>query len=142
MHKCIKFILFWSDTLRVSDGFSIHRQKFKTVHTAGTRQQAESSICLTNVCCCMYSLELLMMDGQTVRNTQSVIPKYNKFDTLVHLVGFIIEIITEVFKVVKTQTVVFWNVTPHTHRGITGISGLSDIVSKEYCCIYSYRIRN
>ena len=36
----------------------------------------------------MHSLELLMMDGKTVRNTYSVIPKYNKFDTLVHLVGF------------------------------------------------------
>ena len=31
-------------------------------------QQANSSICLTNACCCMYSLELLMMDGKTVRN--------------------------------------------------------------------------
>ena len=30
-------------------------------------QQAHSSICLTNACCCMYSLELLMMDGKTVR---------------------------------------------------------------------------
>ena len=27
-----------------------------------------SSICLTNACCRMYSLELLMMDGKTVRN--------------------------------------------------------------------------
>ena len=26
------------------------------------------SICLTYGCCCMYSLELLMMDGKTVRN--------------------------------------------------------------------------
>ena len=33
-----------------------------------------------------------MMDGKTVWNTESVIPKYNKFDTLVHLVGFTIEI--------------------------------------------------
>ena len=29
---------------------------------------ADSSICLTNACYCMYSLELLMMDGKTVRN--------------------------------------------------------------------------
>jgi len=42
---------------------------------------------------CMYSLELLMMDRNTVRNMWSVIPKYNKFDTMVHLVGFTIEII-------------------------------------------------
>jgi hypothetical protein len=30
--------------------------------------QGGSSICLTCTCCCMYSLELLMMDGKTVRN--------------------------------------------------------------------------
>ena len=29
---------------------------------------ANSSICLKYACCCMYSLELLMMDGKTVRN--------------------------------------------------------------------------
>jgi len=39
----------------------------------------------------MYSRELLMMDGKTVRNMYSVIPKQNKFDTLVHLVGFTTE---------------------------------------------------
>jgi len=33
-----------------------------------------------------------MMDGKTIRNVQSVIPKYNMFNTLVHLVGFAIEI--------------------------------------------------
>jgi len=36
-----------------------------------------------------------MMEGKTVRNMSSVVPKLNKFDTLVHLVGFTIEIITE-----------------------------------------------
>jgi len=61
MHQNIKFILFWNDTLHVSDGFSVHHQEFKTVHTA-------TGICLTNVCCHMYSLELLMMDGKTIRN--------------------------------------------------------------------------
>ena len=34
MHQCIKFILFWNDTLHVSDGLSVHHQQFKTVHTA------------------------------------------------------------------------------------------------------------
>jgi len=29
---------------------------------------ALGSICLTNACCSMYSLELLMMDGKTVQN--------------------------------------------------------------------------
>jgi hypothetical protein len=30
--------------------------------------QAGSSICLTYACCCMYKLELLMMDGKTAIN--------------------------------------------------------------------------
>jgi len=68
MHKCIKFILFWNDTPHVSDGLSVHHQEFKTVHTA-------TGICLTNACCCMYSLEFLMMDGKTVQNMWGVIPK-------------------------------------------------------------------
>jgi hypothetical protein len=34
MRQCIKFILFWNDTLHVLDCLSIHRQEFKTVHTA------------------------------------------------------------------------------------------------------------
>ena len=79
MHQCIKFILFLNDTLHVSDGISVHHQEFKTVHTA-------TRICQNRHCCllasgyplasrqqylfgyCMYSLELLMMDGKTVRN--------------------------------------------------------------------------
>ena len=34
MHQCLKFILFWNDSLHVSDGLSVHHQEFKTVHTA------------------------------------------------------------------------------------------------------------
>jgi len=52
MHSCIKFILFWNDTLHVSDGLPVYHQEFKTVHTA-------TGICQT---------ELLIMDGKTVRN--------------------------------------------------------------------------
>ena len=77
MHQCIKFILFWNDTLHVSDGLSVHHQQFKTVHTATGICQTDtavcvlassSNVCLTYACCSMYSLELLMMDGETVRN--------------------------------------------------------------------------
>jgi len=81
MHQCIKFILFWNDNLHVSDGLSVHHQQFKSVHTA-------TGICHTDTAdcslpsrqqylfdSCMYSLELLMMDGKTVRNMYSVIPK-------------------------------------------------------------------
>jgi len=38
MHQCIKFILFWNYTLRVSDRLSVHHQQFKTVHTATVKQ--------------------------------------------------------------------------------------------------------
>ena len=34
MHQRIKFILFWNDTLHVSNGLSVHHQELKTVHTA------------------------------------------------------------------------------------------------------------
>jgi len=34
MRQCIKFILFWNDTLHVSDGLSAHHQEYKNVHTA------------------------------------------------------------------------------------------------------------
>jgi len=48
MHQCIKFILFWNDTLHVSDGLSIHHQEFKTVHTATGIYQTDTAACLLN----------------------------------------------------------------------------------------------
>jgi len=74
MHQCIKFILFWNDTLHVSDGLSVRHQQFKTVHTATGICQNDTAVCLLEsrqqylFGCCMYSLDLLMMDGKTVRN--------------------------------------------------------------------------
>ena len=74
MHQCIKFILFWNDTLHVSDHLSVHHQQFKTVHTATGICQTDTAVCLLAsreqylFGCCMYSLVLLMMDGKTVRN--------------------------------------------------------------------------
>jgi len=41
--------------------------------------------------CCVYSEKLLMMDGGTVRNMYSFVPKIN-FEKIVLLVGFIIRI--------------------------------------------------
>jgi len=46
MHKCIKFILFWNDTLHVSDGLSVQHQQFKTVHTATGICQTDTAVCL------------------------------------------------------------------------------------------------
>ena len=34
MHNMSNFILFWNNTLHVSDGLSVHHQESKTVHTA------------------------------------------------------------------------------------------------------------
>jgi len=46
MHQCIIFILFWNDNLCVSDGLSVHHQKFKTVHTATDICQTDTAVCL------------------------------------------------------------------------------------------------
>ena len=46
MRQGIKFILFWNDTLHVSDGASVHHQKFKTVHTATGVCQTDIAVCL------------------------------------------------------------------------------------------------
>jgi len=42
MHQCIKFILFWNDTLHVSDGLSIHHQEILlSACLLASRQTAE-----------------------------------------------------------------------------------------------------
>jgi len=46
MHQCIKFILFYNDTLHVSDGLSVHHQQFKTVPTATGICQPDTAVCL------------------------------------------------------------------------------------------------
>ena len=42
----------------------------KTVHTATDICQTDTAVCLLEAvtCCCIYSLELLMIDGKTARN--------------------------------------------------------------------------
>jgi len=66
MHQRIICILFWNDILHVSDGLSVHHQELKIVHTATGICQTDTADCL--LASCIYSLELLMMDGKTVRN--------------------------------------------------------------------------
>jgi len=46
MHQCINFLLFWNDTLHVSDDLSVHHQEFKTVHTAADVCQTVTAVCL------------------------------------------------------------------------------------------------
>jgi len=67
-HQYVKFILFLNDTVHVSGFLSVHHQEFMTVHTATGICQTVNCCLLYLFGCCMYSLELLMMDGKTVRN--------------------------------------------------------------------------
>jgi hypothetical protein len=46
MHQFLKFLLFCSSTLHVSDGLSVHHQESKTVHTASGLCQTDSADCL------------------------------------------------------------------------------------------------
>jgi len=46
MHRCIKFILFWNDTLHASEGISVHHQELKTVYTAIAICQTDTAVCL------------------------------------------------------------------------------------------------
>jgi hypothetical protein len=46
MQQLLKFILFWDNTLHVSEGLSVHHQEFKTVHTATGICQTGTVVCL------------------------------------------------------------------------------------------------
>jgi len=67
-------LFYFGITLHVSDGLSIHHQEFETVHTTTVICQTVNPemstqlwiYSLTDGCCCMYSLELLTIDGKTV----------------------------------------------------------------------------
>ena len=82
-----QIILFWNDTLHVSDGLSVHQQEYKTVHRAAGICQIDTVVCLLvgtrwnsmefhlvptskqrAVCLVALCTVLLMMDGKTVRN--------------------------------------------------------------------------
>jgi len=83
--KCTNISIYFTlnNTLQVSDGLSLHHQKIKTVHrpTATSICQTDTAdyliafplassqqLCLTYACCYMYSLELMVVNGKTVRN--------------------------------------------------------------------------
>ena len=46
MHQSLESILFWNNTVHVSDGLSVHHQEFKTVHTATGICQTDTADCL------------------------------------------------------------------------------------------------
>jgi hypothetical protein len=91
MHQCIKFILFWNDTLHVSDGLSAHHQEFKIVHTATDICQTDTAVwqMLVAVCTVLNSWWWTERPSETCT---APFQNKNKFDKLVQLVGFAIEI--------------------------------------------------
>jgi len=46
--RCINvtFLLFWNDTLHVSEGLPVHHKEFKTVHTSTSICQTDTAVCL------------------------------------------------------------------------------------------------
>ena len=106
MHQFLKFI-FWNTTLHVSDTFSAHQQESSTVHTAIHTGYADcllagSGSILIPLASSQHNLcgiyLLLCVQYQTPDDGQRNCPKHvefyskNKFEKLVHLVGFIIRI--------------------------------------------------
>jgi len=71
MHQCIKSILFWNDTLHVSDGLSIHHQEFETVHIA-------TGICQTDTAVSLLATiqRYLFVQSQTPDDGQKDRPKH------------------------------------------------------------------
>jgi len=87
--------LFWHDTLHVSDGLSAHHREFKTVRT-DVRQilpTASSLQYLSDICLLLHVQSRTPDDGWKDRLKHAEChSKINKFETLVHMVGFTIEI--------------------------------------------------
>ena len=102
-------IYFWNKTLHVSDSISVHHQESSTVHTAiGICHKGYADSLLAGSGCtilipftsCQHNLYdiylLLCVQCQTPNDGQRYCPKHvefyskNKFEKLMHLVGFII----------------------------------------------------
>jgi hypothetical protein len=111
--RLLASVFYWSNTLHVSGGLSVHHQEFKTVHTATGICQTDTADCLLrrtrwNISYPLASRQQYLLDKCLLLYVQSCTPddgrkdhlkhaqrhsKINKFDTLVHLVGFTIGII-------------------------------------------------
>jgi hypothetical protein len=88
--------LFLNETLHVSDSSSVHHQKFFTVHTTVEQDQdVPSWSCSTTVSKPVWHIPLLCVQWKPPDDGQRNCPKHvefhskNKFEKLVHLVGFI-----------------------------------------------------
>jgi len=91
-------IYFWNRTLHVSDRFSVHHQESSTVCTAlGICHTGHADCLLASSQHDLYDIYLLLcVQCWTPDDGQRSCPKHvgfyskNKFEKLVHLVGFII----------------------------------------------------
>ena len=90
----ISQIYFWNEILHVSDSSSVHRQEFSTVHTEINTGYADC--CSQDVSKPVWHMPLLCAQWKIPDDGQRNCPKHvefhskNKFEKLVHLVGFII----------------------------------------------------
>jgi hypothetical protein len=86
----------WDETLRVSDSSSVHHQEFLTVHTAMVHVIQVRWQLVHKLSANLYNVPLLCVQWKTPDDGQRNCPKHvefhpkNKFENLVHLVGFII----------------------------------------------------
>ena len=90
MHQFLKFILFCSCTLHVSDGLSAHHQESKTVHTAPGVCQTDSADCLLAETRCSISFPLAssqqnMFDIYLMLYVQSQTPDDGRKDSPKHV---------------------------------------------------------
>ena len=83
--------MFPTVPLFIIRSFSLYTQQYIQVcwHLASKVRTFRQQTCMY---CCVYSEKLLMTDRGTVRNMLEFYSK-NKFEKLVHLVGFIIRIV-------------------------------------------------
>ena len=75
--RCINVsnLFYWSNTLHVSDGLSVHHQELKTVHTAAGICQTDTAVCLLassrqylfDICLLLYVQSLTPDDGRKDR---------------------------------------------------------------------------
>ena len=75
--RCINVanLFYWTNTLHVSDGLSVHHQDLKTVHTATGICQTDTAVCLlansrqylSDICLSMYVQSLSPDDGRKDR---------------------------------------------------------------------------
>jgi hypothetical protein len=97
MIRCTNFLnLFWKESRHVSDSSSVHHQEFFTVLTAMVMELRSILILLAS---CQQTYMTYIIAVNTVKNswwwTEELseicrVSFQNKFEKLVHLVGFII----------------------------------------------------